>query len=93
MPFRVGVRSPCGFADRARVANGVSDPHADPPDPGMLDEIARRVLWLAVRMVDVANREWGSGDGVRVGGHQASSASAATTLTTLYLAHLDPAVG
>ena len=29
----------------------MSDPHADPPDPGMLDEIARRVLWLAVRMV------------------------------------------
>ena len=64
---------------------------SDPPDPGLLDGIARRVLWLAVRMVDVANRERGSGDGVRVGGHQASSASAATILTTLYLAHLDPA--
>ena len=38
-----------------------------------LEEIERRVLWLAVRMVDHANR--GDAGGIKVGGHQASSAS------------------
>src|SRR5919112_108939 len=42
-------------------------------------------------MVDAANRERSTGDGVRVGGHQASSASLALIMTTLYMAHLDRA--
>ena len=46
---------------------------SDPPDPGLLEEIARRVLWLAVRIVDAANRERETGDGVKVGGHQAAA--------------------
>ncbi|HEX3751102.1 MAG TPA: hypothetical protein VHW06_11135, partial [Streptosporangiaceae bacterium] len=37
----------------------------------VLDEIQHRVLWLAVRMVDAANHERSTGDGVKVGGHQA----------------------
>ena len=43
-------------------------------DLDVLAEIQRRVLWLAVRMVDAANHERSTGDGVKVGGHQASSA-------------------
>ena len=54
-----------------------------------LDEIQRRVLWLAVRMVDSANRDRDSQDGVKVGGHQASSASLVTAMTALWFAHLD----
>ena len=50
--------------------------------------IQRRVLWLAVRMVDSANRERSTGDGVKVGGHQASSASLVTAMTALYFAYL-----
>ena len=57
-------------------------------DLGVLDEIQRRVLWLAVRMVDAANHERTTGDGVKVGGHQASSASLVTAMTALYFAHL-----
>ena len=57
-------------------------------DLGVLDEIQRRVLWLAVRMVDAANSERSTGDGVKVGGHQASSASLVTAMTALYFAHL-----
>ncbi|GIF62596.1 1-deoxy-D-xylulose-5-phosphate synthase [Asanoa ishikariensis] len=53
-----------------------------------LREIERRVLWLAVRMVDAANRERDTGDGVKVGGHQASSASLVSVLTALYFGHL-----
>lgn len=54
-----------------------------------LDEIQRRVLWLAVRIVDAANRDRQTGDGVKVGGHQASSASLVAVMTALYFAHLD----
>ncbi|MBA2293749.1 MAG: pyruvate dehydrogenase, partial [Actinobacteria bacterium] len=49
----------------------------------------RRVLWLAVRIVDYANRERPSGDALKVGGHQASSASMVTLMTALWLADLD----
>ncbi len=55
-----------------------------------LTEIERRVLWLAVRIVDYANRERPSGDALKVGGHQASSASMVTLMTALYLADLQP---
>ena len=53
-----------------------------------LSAIERRVLWLAVRIVDYANRERPSGDALKVGGHQASSASMVTLMTALYLADL-----
>jgi pyruvate dehydrogenase E1 component len=49
-----------------------------------LAEIERRVLWLAVRIVDHANRERPSRDPLKVGGHQASSASIATIMTALW---------
>ena len=46
------------------------------------------MLWLAVRIVDYANRERPKGDALKVGGHQASSASMVTLMTALYLAEL-----
>jgi pyruvate dehydrogenase E1 component len=49
-----------------------------------LDAIQRRVLWLAMRMVDYANRERPNPDAVKVGGHQASSASMVTLMTAMY---------
>lgn len=58
-------------------------------DLEILEEIQRRVLWLAVRIVDAANHDRPADDGVKVGGHQASSASLVTALTALYFAHLD----
>ena len=48
------------------------------PQPAELETLAaveRRVLWLAVRMIDYANRERPKTDELKVGGHQASSAS------------------
>lgn len=57
----------------------------------MLDSlvaIERRVLWLAVRIVDYANRERPKTDGLKVGGHQASSASMVSLMTALYFADL-----
>jgi len=49
-----------------------------------LEEIEQRVLWLAVRIVDHANRERPSADPLKVGGHQASSASMVSLMTALY---------
>jgi pyruvate dehydrogenase E1 component len=57
----------------------------------VLHEIQQRVLWLATRIVDAANHDRATGDGVKVGGHQASSASLVSVLTALYFAHLDAA--
>ncbi len=54
-----------------------------------LEEIAERVLWLAVRIVDAANHDRPNNDGIKVGGHQASSASMVTLMTALWFAHLD----
>ncbi|MEU5914019.1 pyruvate dehydrogenase [Micromonospora sp. NPDC047527] len=58
-------------------------------DLDVLDEIQRRVLWLATRIVDAANHDRATGDGVKVGGHQASSASLVTAMTALWFQHLD----
>jgi pyruvate dehydrogenase E1 component len=58
-------------------------------DLAVLEEIQQRVLWLATRIVDTANHDRDTGDGVKVGGHQASSASLVTVMTALYFAYLD----
>jgi pyruvate dehydrogenase E1 component len=54
-----------------------------------LAELERKVLWLSTWMIHNANhlRE---GDGLKVGGHQASSASLSTIMTALYFAALRP---
>ncbi len=46
------------------------------PDLEVLRTIEQRVLWLATRIIDHANRRpTATGSDVKVGGHQASSAS------------------
>ncbi len=55
-----------------------------PPQGTVLDHIASRVLWLAVRMIHEANLVRPNRDGLKVGGHQASSASAVSIFTALY---------
>jgi len=52
----------------------------------VMREVEQRVLWLATRMIDEANRR---GDTeVKVGGHQASCASMATIMTALWFGHI-----
>jgi pyruvate dehydrogenase E1 component len=60
-----------------------------PVDLETLAVIERRVLWLAARIVDYANRERPKSDPLKVGGHQASSASMVSLMTALYLVELD----
>src|SRR3989442_1864587 len=59
-------------------------------DLEVLDRIQRRVLWLATWMVHHANVIRHNEDGIKVGGHQASSASVVTLLTALYFKALRP---
>jgi pyruvate dehydrogenase E1 component len=64
---------------------------AAPADLDALAAAERRVLWLATRIVDHANRERKGEDALKVGGHQASSASLVSIMTALYLQDLGPA--
>ena len=50
----------------------------------VLRSIQRKVLWLAVNIVHHANNVRPARDDLKVGGHQASSASVATIMTSLY---------
>src|SRR5215470_20088631 len=54
-----------------------------------LAEIERQVLWLSTAIVHHANRVRPNPSGVKVGGHQASSASMASIMTALWFAHLE----
>ncbi|MFG1930789.1 pyruvate dehydrogenase [Mycobacterium sp. NPDC048908] len=56
----------------------------------LLTEIERRVLWLSTAMIHHANRVRPNPSGLKVGGHQASSASMVTIMTALWFNHLRP---
>jgi pyruvate dehydrogenase E1 component len=55
-----------------------------------LEALARKVLWLSTWTIHHANHVRPSRDGLKVGGHQASSASLVTIMTALYLDVLRP---
>src|SRR5713226_6306394 len=56
----------------------------------LLHQIERKLLWLSTWMIHNANHLRPSRDGLKVGGHQASSASVATLMTALYFDVLKP---
>ncbi|WP_127550401.1 pyruvate dehydrogenase [Actinoplanes sp. OR16] len=60
-------------------------------DIEVLREIARRVLWLSAAIVDAANAGRPNDSGVKVGGHQASSASMVDIMVALWFAELTAA--
>jgi len=55
-----------------------------------LEELERKVLWLSTYLIHHANHLRPSRDGLKVGGHQSSSASVATLMTALYFSALRP---
>lgn len=55
---------------------------------GGLQPIADRVVWLSTAMIHHANRVRPNPGGLKVGGHQASSASTVSIMTTLWFRHL-----
>jgi len=61
------------------------------PSPiDILSELEKKVLWLASWTIHNANHIRENVDGLKVGGHQASSASLATIMTALYFDILRP---
>ena len=54
----------------------------------LMRAIEQKVLWLAVWMIHHANHIRPKVDGLKVGGHQASSASIVSIMTALYFEHL-----
>lgn len=54
----------------------------------VLDSVQRRVLWVATSIVHYANRVRSTPSGVKVGGHQASSASLVSIMSALWFHHL-----
>jgi pyruvate dehydrogenase E1 component len=56
----------------------------------MLSALARKVLWLSSWTIHHANHIRPNVDGLKVGGHQASSASLATIMSALYFSVLRP---
>ena len=59
-------------------------------DLPILTALERKVLWLATWTIHNANHLRENSDGVKVGGHQASSASLAAIMTALYFHTLRP---
>ncbi|MGE3065133.1 MAG: transketolase [Hyphomicrobiaceae bacterium] len=59
-------------------------------DLAVLSELEKKVLWLASWTIHNANHIRDNSDGLKVGGHQASSASLATIMSALYFHILRP---
>jgi pyruvate dehydrogenase E1 component len=77
--------------DIAEMTRTVPAPAVEPDASAQLDAldaVQRRVLWLAMSMVHHANKVRATDSGVKVGGHQASSASIVSIMTALYFEHL-----
>src|SRR5437016_1451456 len=76
---------------RALPGGRAREAEAAPADKlALLQALERKVLWLSTWMIHNANHLRPSRDGLKVGGHQASSASVATLMTALYLDVMRP---
>ena len=68
----------------------MAKPGTPSDDLTTLGALERKVLWLASFLIHHANHLRENTDGLKVGGHQASSASLATIMTALYFDVLKP---
>jgi pyruvate dehydrogenase E1 component len=58
------------------------------PELEILESVQQRVLWLATTIIHHANKVRETPSGVKVGGHQASSASMVSIMTALYFEYM-----
>ncbi len=80
-----GAASTSAREKRLRASNVVS-----PEELEILSELQRKVLWLSSWMIHSANHIRPNRDGLKVGGHQASSSSMVSLMTALYFNVLTP---
>ncbi|TVR71167.1 MAG: pyruvate dehydrogenase [Sphaerobacteraceae bacterium] len=78
MSFPSPIEDPVDIT-RAAADQTLSDDHL-----AALEEVQRRVLWLSALSIHHANNVRPNPDGIKVGGHQASCASAVSIMTALY---------
>jgi pyruvate dehydrogenase E1 component len=78
--------TPLIHAPSAAVPGATSSSTATDIDP--LLQIERRVLWLATSIVHHANKVRPNTSGIKVGGHQASTASMVSIMTSLWFTQL-----
>src|ERR1700758_3838567 len=81
------VTTPIGVIVTITHPFGMSS-SSDGQNPPALEVIASRVLWLSTAMIHHANRVRPNPTGMKVGGHQASSASMVGIMTSLYFGQL-----
>ena len=93
---RDGLWGNRGLAREAKVAGQISE-QKTLPERGSeaarlacLKALERKLLWLSSWTIHNANHLRPSRDGLKVGGHQASSASLVTLMTALYFSMLRP---
>src|SRR5204863_9244787 len=76
---------------QALESGAAAEQEIEPQDKiACLTALERKVLWLSTWMIHNANHLRPNRDGLKVGGHQASSASLATLMTALYFDVLRP---
>jgi pyruvate dehydrogenase E1 component len=78
----------------SKIASAARGPALSSPPPNdareVIAELDRKVHWLSAWTIHNANHLRASRDGLKVGGHQASSASIATIMSALYFSVLRP---
>ncbi len=79
------TRDNAGAHSRDNLIAGVT-----PDDFAALKALEKKALWLSTWMIHNANHLRPNRDGLKVGGHQASSASLVTLMTALYFHELVP---
>ena len=70
------------------IAESTTDTEIRAYDEKVLREVAQRVMWLSAATVDTANAGRPNETGIKVGGHQASSASMVDVMVALWFAEL-----
>ena len=86
--------NPLGYIESRSDVTSIVKPELGPGSAAqdealmVLRAIEQRVLWLSTAIIDHANRVRPNTSGVKVGGHQASSASMVTIMTALWFEHL-----
>ncbi|MDP6708912.1 MAG: transketolase, partial [Alphaproteobacteria bacterium] len=79
------------MATRARpIAGATRQEGANLDELACLRALEKKVLWLSSWMIHNANHIRPNRDGLKVGGHQASSSSLSTLMTALYFHILNP---
>src|SRR5262252_9181052 len=76
--------------NESRLITAVDEIGAPATNLEILRALEQKILWLSVWTIHNANHIRPKVDGLKVGGHQASSASLVTLMTALYFEALRP---